>query len=323
MLDENARRVFSSKALNYFDELTKNMSYTKTAQSLGITQPALTQQIKKIEKVVGAPLFYSMGKQIYLTDAGETLLKSTHEMFDLINDVTVKIQQDSNSKSGIIRIGILSTIASSVVDDFIVYYNKINPDIELDLLSLSRNELWDNMQNNKIDLAIMYLPEKNIKNWKHFRTHKIMDDKIMLIHNDDRLKDKKSVTYKEAIKLPWASYLEGYYISDLIINSFTNSLVDLPQVVARFSSPYQLLKFTDRTENVYTALPESFCLGHLTKNTNLYQVALEPNISFELSFVYKENKEKIGKIKDIYSEWEKFLLEESYKNRLISSSLVV
>lgn len=63
MLDEKSRRVFSSKALNYFDELTKNMSYTKTAQQLGITQPALTQQIKKSSVLLEHRYFIVLAKR--------------------------------------------------------------------------------------------------------------------------------------------------------------------------------------------------------------------------------------------------------------------
>ncbi len=55
--------IFSSKTLTYFLQLSETMNYTQAAQILGITQPALTQQIKKLERTVGARLFYSVGKK--------------------------------------------------------------------------------------------------------------------------------------------------------------------------------------------------------------------------------------------------------------------
>lgn len=222
MLDEDARRVFSSKALNYFDELSKNMSYTKTAQSLGITQPALTQQIKKIEKVVEAPLFYSVGKKIYLTDAGTVLLNATHDIFNVINTVTDQIQQNSSESTGTINIGILATVESKVLEDYIVEFNRINPNVEIDLMLLTRKEIWDEIQNNKIDIAVMYLPDNTIKNWKNYKSKKIINDTIMLVHNDEKLSKKGKATYKEAIAKPWVSYLKGYYFTDLMIEKFKN-----------------------------------------------------------------------------------------------------
>lgn len=317
MLDEDARRVFSSKALNYFDELSKNMSYTKTAQSLGITQPALTQQIKKIERVVGAPLFYSVGKKIYLTDAGSVLLNATHEIFDVINTVTDQIQQKSSESSGTISIGILNSVESKVIEDFIVEFNRINPNIEIDLVLLTRNEIWDQIQNNKIDIAVMYLPDNTIKNWKSYKSKKIINDTIMLVHNNEKIAKRGKATYKEAITTPWVSYLRGYYFTDLMIEKFKNSLVDVPKVVARFSSPYQLLKFVQDSEGVYTGLPLSFCLAN-EKMFKYYQTPLEPAISADLTYVYREDKDKIPRIKEFFNEWDEFLSKKSYTDRLKS-----
>ena len=318
MLDEKSRRVFSSKALNYFDELTKNMSYTKTAQLLGITQPALTQQIKKIEKVVGAPLFYSIGKKIYLTDAGTLLLKATHQMFDLINDVTDQIQQESSERSGTISIGLLSTAESVVIEDFIVEYNRVNPNVIIDLNLLTRKELWDNIQNNKIDLAIMYLPDKSIKSWKIYRSKKIMSDNIMLVHDEEKINKKKSVSYKDATAKPWATYLKSYYFYELISERYRDALVDFPKVIARFSAPYQLLKFAQESSGVYTVLPLSFSIAHQSM-FKLYQTPLEPAITSDLSFVYRGDKEKIPRIEDFLNEWDNFLDKMSYVDRLKSS----
>ena len=56
----NTDAVLSAKSLRYFLQLIDNMSYTQAAQILGITQPALTQQIKKLERAVGSPLFGQM-----------------------------------------------------------------------------------------------------------------------------------------------------------------------------------------------------------------------------------------------------------------------
>ncbi len=75
--------IFSSKTLTYFLQLAETMSYTQAAQILGITQPALTQQIKKLERTVGAPLFYSVGKKLHLSDAGYTMLDATHQIYEI------------------------------------------------------------------------------------------------------------------------------------------------------------------------------------------------------------------------------------------------
>lgn len=98
--------IFSSKTLSYFLQLAETMSYTQAAQILGITQPALTQQIKKLERTVGAPLFYSVGKKLHLSDAGYTMLDATHQIYETLNQATDEIQMSTSATQGEINIGI-------------------------------------------------------------------------------------------------------------------------------------------------------------------------------------------------------------------------
>ena len=100
--------IFSSKTLSYFLQLAETMSYTQAAQILRITQPALTQQIKKLERAVGAPLFYSVGKKLHLSDAGYTMLDATHQIYETLNKAADEIQQTTSATQGSISIGILA-----------------------------------------------------------------------------------------------------------------------------------------------------------------------------------------------------------------------
>ncbi|MFK5279139.1 LysR family transcriptional regulator, partial [Lacticaseibacillus paracasei] len=159
-------RIFSSKTLTYFLQLAETMNYTQAAQLLGITQPALTQQIKKLERTVGAPLFYSVGKKLHLSDAGQTMLKSTHEIYEILNQTTDEIQQTTSATVGKINIGLLSSIEDSAFIAFIAHYYQLNPEVEVTLRMMTRHEIWESLENNQIDLAIMNLPDETIKNWK-------------------------------------------------------------------------------------------------------------------------------------------------------------
>ena len=123
--------IFSSKTLSYFLQLAETMSYTQAAQILGITQPALTQQIKKLERTVGAPLFYSVGKKLHLSDAGYTMLDATHQIYETLNKAADEIQQTTSATQGSISIGILASIESSVFASFITDYYKHNHGILL------------------------------------------------------------------------------------------------------------------------------------------------------------------------------------------------
>ncbi|GKQ42710.1 transcriptional regulator [Companilactobacillus sp. RD055328] len=306
--------IFTSKALTYFVDLTKSLSYTQTAQLLGITQPALTQQIKKLEKSVGAPLFYSVGKKIQLTDAGNTLLKMATEILEKIHVARDEIQHSTTATSGRISIGVLASMEDSVIEEFVTHHFKEVPEVKIDVYLLTRRDIWERLENNKIDLAIMYLPDENIKNWKPYKIKKIIDDDMLFIHSNDNLAEKKKIKLKDTLDNDWVGYVKSYYLNELIQEKYKNELIDVPKASARFSSPYQILRFANNTGS-YAALPTSFVTANLD-NMKGYQAHFDPNISSEMAFVYRKDKDQIPRIKNFFGIWDRYLHEKDYLTRL-------
>lgn len=246
--------IFSSKTLTYFLQLAETMSYTQAAQILGITQPALTQQIKKLERTVGAPLFYSVGKKLHLSDAGYTMLDATHQIYETLNKAADEIQQSTSATQGTINIGILASIEDQVFTDFAIEYYEKNNGIKLSTHMLTRKEIWERLENNTIDLAVMYLPDESIKNWKPYETKKIITEDLIFLHNNERLEKRKRVRFKDTLNNKWVTYPPQYYLNDTIREAYKNAMVDHPNSVAHFATLEQLFEFAKRTGS-YTALP--------------------------------------------------------------------
>lgn len=312
--NDDFTRVFTSKSLSYFAKLADNLNYTKTARSLGITQPALTQQIKKIERNIGTPLFYSVGKQIHLTDAGRILLKSVQEVYGTMITAIDKIQKSTLSSTGSIKIGLLSTIEDSVIEDFIIRYNDLQPDVVLETLLLTRRELWDSLENNQIDLAIMYLPDDSIKNWRPYSTKKIMSENLVLLNDNPQWQDGRILQLRETTVKSWVSYPSNYYLTELLREQFKNQLVDPPHCIARFSSPDQILHFAQQ-KGIYAAFPESYVIANDAQIT-LQKNYIEPAIDFELDFIYRKEKSSIPRIETFLKAWDNYVTDVTYEQRL-------
>ena len=314
MSNSKVPKVISSKALSYFAKLAENLNYTKTARMLGITQPALTQQIKKIERNLGTPLFYSVGKQIHLTDAGNILLKSVNEIYASMIDTIDNIQQSTSSTTGTIRLGILSSIENSVLEDYIIQYHNIQPEIIIETVLLNRRQLWDELENNHIDIALMYLPDDSIRNWRPYRTKRIINEDLILLHNNPKLAEQTTVTLKEATERPWVIYPDNYYLTEFLREQFKNNLIDFPEYMGRFASPYLILKFA-QAQQLYTALPQSFIMAN-QPIVHSQQAHFSPDLSFDLSFVYRKEKDHIPRISTFFQEWDHYLDLKSYTDRL-------
>ncbi|QEA32367.1 LysR family transcriptional regulator [Secundilactobacillus malefermentans] len=306
--------IFSSKTLTYFLQLAETMNYTQAAQILGITQPALTQQIKKLEKTVGAELFYSVGKKLRLTDAGYTMLDATKNIYEVLNKATDEIQQSTSATQGSISIGILASTEDSVLENFAIQSYRENPDIRISFHMLTRKEIWDRLENNNIDLAVMYLPDDSIKNWKPYESKKIVSDDLLFVHHDEALSKRKRIKYADTLDRPWVMYPVNYYLNQTIRESYKNQLVNIPDSVANFTTPRQILKFSVET-NTYTTLPSSFMIGQ--KNLkNTWTAKFDPNIHFDLAFVFRKGKDKIPRIGRFLAQFDEYLKSEDYFSRL-------
>ena len=306
--------MFSSKALDYFLQTTETMNYTKAALILGISQPALSQQIKKIEKTIGAPLFYSSGKKLYLTDVGHLFLQMTHSINTIFDSTEDKIGKTISSNNREIKIGLLSSIEDKVFTQFISDYYKKNPEIKVTFYLLTREEIWIKLENNQIDLAIMYLPDHKIENWELYVSKTIIDEELTFLHHNAEKTNQDSIKLSETNGEKWTLYPDTYYVNELLREEFKNCLTNFPAISAYLTTSEQLYHFSKTTKS-YTALPRSFVeTQKLDEEATI--LSFDPKIFFHLSFIYRYNKEQIPHINHFLTCFNAYLEEEDYYSRL-------
>lgn len=183
---------------------------------------------------------------------------------------------------------------------------------------LTRKEIWENLENNRIDLAIMYLPDASIKNWQPYDSKKIMADDLMFVHHQESLSNRKYVRFKDTVNTPWVIYPQGYFLNATLHEAFKNQMVDFPKIAGRFTLPGQVLHFAIDTKT-NTALPLSYLDGidsKVLEASQTWYTELEPKVQFDLSFVYRKNKDEIPRIDYFLEEFDKYLADEDYLTRL-------
>ena len=102
--------MLSPVEIKYFLEISKHKNISKATQKLGLTQPALTTAIKKIEGYLGCPVFYRLKYGIELTEAGQILLEESQIMTDQWNMLRSKISHTQKNLVGNVSIGCHPTV---------------------------------------------------------------------------------------------------------------------------------------------------------------------------------------------------------------------
>lgn len=147
--------------LKIFEVVARNLSYTRAAEELHLTQPTVSIQLKQLTDIVGLSLLEQVGKRIFLTDAGHELLKVCHNIFDDIARFEMMTSDMKGVKAGKLRIAAISTskyFVPRLLGPFYAQY----PGIEISLKVTNRERLLQRLSNNEDDLYILGQPPEHM-----------------------------------------------------------------------------------------------------------------------------------------------------------------
>lgn len=150
--------MISQSDLKYFIELTQTQHLTRASERLGITQPALSHSIKRIESELKTPLFLRSKKGMKLTSSGELLLKSAHELLTIWDQLQKNVQTNQNVAQGIIRLGCHSAVAQYMLPRFMGAFLKEYSEIDLQLVHGLSRHMTEKVVSSEIDVAISVNP---------------------------------------------------------------------------------------------------------------------------------------------------------------------
>ena len=185
--------------LKVFRTVAKNLSFTKAAGELFISQPAITKHIQAIENEYGLRLFNRKGSRIYLTSAGKVLFEYSNKLYNLQKEFENELNIYKEKKTGSLRLGASTTIAQYVIPPILSKFYKKFPHFQLVLQSGNSNQIADSLLNGEIDLGIV---EGKVKNRDIKYIKFINDELVAVVNSKNKILSKNEITLNELIKLP-------------------------------------------------------------------------------------------------------------------------
>ena len=145
------------RQLTVLEAVARNLSFTKAAEELHLTQPAVSMQIKQIEESIGLPLFEQMGKKVFLTQAGQELYTYSRAIQQQLDEAETVIENLKGVKRGKLTIAVAST-ANYFAPHILAAFNDQYEGITFSLDVTNRAGLLQHLDNNDTDVAIMGRP---------------------------------------------------------------------------------------------------------------------------------------------------------------------
>ncbi|MFV0376670.1 MAG: LysR family transcriptional regulator [Mangrovibacterium sp.] len=146
--------------LKYFIELERYKSFSEAAKTLGITQPALSLQIQKLEEEYEFQLIDRTKKPLALTAEGELFYEKALEIVQLVGDLDQLSLDMENQVEGKLRVGIIPTLSPYLVPLFFDELNHRFPALKVNIMELKTEEILSMLAHNDLDLGIISTPVK-------------------------------------------------------------------------------------------------------------------------------------------------------------------
>ena len=144
----------SFRQMQVFQAVYQNRGYRKAAEQLGLTQPAVSSQMRHLENALEQPLFEYIGRQLYCTEAGERVATFINRLFAQMGELQIELNLLREALSGDLRLSIVSSAQSVVpylLSSFLDEFPAVNVQIEV----VNRTQALDRLKLNLDDLVIM------------------------------------------------------------------------------------------------------------------------------------------------------------------------
>lgn len=144
--------------LKVFLEVARCLSFTEAADSLNLTQPAVSAKIKSLESSLQTPLFNRLGRRIELTQVGQYLLEEGPQLIDLTDQLATEIDEIKQGKFSSLKVGCMADISSQWLPSFLFKYRQKYPLVQAKCIQFDAAEgLYRAIKNGEADLGISEL----------------------------------------------------------------------------------------------------------------------------------------------------------------------
>src|SRR5208337_1595169 len=144
--------------LRYFIAVAEELNFTRAAEKLHTVQPSLSQQIRRLEEIVGTPLFHREKHRLHLTEAGRIFLQESRSILQQTSRAIALARQAARAEAGFMTIGFVPGVEGKVFPRILPILRAKYPDIELSLRTLTSPQQMEALHDREINIGFLRPP---------------------------------------------------------------------------------------------------------------------------------------------------------------------
>lgn len=255
------------RQLKVFEAVARRLSFSRAAEELHLTQPAVSTQVRALEGHVGMPLFEQLGKKVFLTQAGDELLYFCRTIIQQFDEAEAAMAQLKGIAGGKLNVAVISA-GDYFFPQLMVAFARQHPGVQLNLSVHNREELLGELAANRTDLAVMVRPPAQLDTQNDaFAPHPY----VIVGAPDHPLAGRGSISIEEVIRQPFVVREPGSDTWFSMKDAFGARLADL-NVAMEIKS----------TETIKQAVIAGLGLGFLSAHTIGHELAARSLVVLEV-----------------------------------------
>jgi DNA-binding transcriptional LysR family regulator len=277
----------ADRRLQVFHTVARLLSFTKAAETLHMTQPAVTFQVRQLEEYFNTRLFDRTHNRISLTEAGARVYEYADKIFELYAEMENSVREMTGEISGSLTIGASTTIAEYMLPALLGDFKLKYPDVNIHLKVSNTDGIVSMVENNTIDLGVVEAPVAN----KNLVVEICRPDQLVAIvppgHPEAA---KESLSYEDLIKYPFICREEGSGTRE-VINEYLATVSggrDALRIAMELGSP-EAVKGAVEAGMGISVVSRATIQKELKLDT-LIAINLDPSLERPFSFVHQKQK---------------------------------
>lgn len=196
---------FTLRQLQVFEKVARHLNYSRAAEELFLSQPAVSMQIKQLEGHIGLPLFEQMGKKIFLTEAGRELFHYSRTIAQQLTEMEAVFDEMKGLGRGTLTLSVVNT-ANYFTPQLLAKFCQQHPNINIILHVANRDAVLRQLADNSTDLAIMGQPPEGLD----ISAESFLDNPLVMIAAPDHsLAKLKNIKFPQLAKETFLSREKG------------------------------------------------------------------------------------------------------------------
>ncbi|RDH81272.1 MAG: LysR family transcriptional regulator [endosymbiont of Galathealinum brachiosum] len=285
----------ADRRLKVFHTVAKLLNFTKAADALHMTQPAVTFQIRQLEEYFNTRLFDRTHNRVSLTEAGQRVYSFSGRIFELYDEMEHSIREMTGDVSGVVTLGASTTIAEYMLPFLLGDFKSKNPEVNIRLKVSNTDGIVSMVENNIIDLGIV---EASVSN-KNLQVDVCrMDQLVAIMPPNHELAGLDAITGQQIVSHPFICREEGSGTREVIAEYLQETgIKEEPNVCLELGSPESIKSAVEAGMGI-SIMSQSTVQKEIKLNT-LVAIPLEPPLERPFSFVHQRHKFKVRAMEEL------------------------